>query len=531
MRISYKRVAVCYTLVIIMMFVCILRVCAISTAERYAEAAESESSRKIVLTQNRGTVFDCNMQRLTNEKEKVFAVIFDESEALAALYNLFHTDDIIKITDEIRKNGFAVRPVSREIDVDGIYCFKVMEHIDDNTLAKHIIGYTNASNEGVCGIQLAFDELLRGETDTSVTFTVDGRGDVIEGEEPLLIRDYALENDGVMLTIDKDIQRIAEQQATAIECGAVVVTEIETGKIRAMVSRPDYMLSNLGAALTSQDTPLINRTLCTYNIGSVFKPCVAAAGIEAGVSPTVNCMGYLDVDGLRFTCNNIAGHGELRLFDALKFSCNSYFYSYIQLIGGERVISMAEKAGFDSRIHLADSIICPKGSFGNTEIILRSARSLANMSIGQGEVMTSPLVINNLYMAIAGGGEYRTPSLVEGIIKNNELTEQYSLPAKVSVMKKSTAATIKAALVTVLDEDGTGHSAKPQLTTAAGKTGTAQTGRMKNGKKITNSWFCGFFPLDEPKYAVTVLSENAKQSCGTVFAGIADDITAMESAN
>ena len=86
-------------------------------------------------------------------------------------------------------------------------------------------------------------------------------------------------------------------------------------------------------------------------------------------------------------------------------------------------------------------------------------------------------------------------------------------------------------LAAVLEEDGTGKKANPTLTTAAGKTGTAQTGVIKNGQKVTNSWFCGFFPLDNPKYAVTVLSENAKGGCGDVFAAIADGITEMKSSD
>ena len=75
----------------------------------------------------------------------------------------------------------------------------------------------------------------------------------------------------------------------------------------------------------------------------------------------------------------------------------------------------------------------------------------------------------------------------------------------------------------MLEEDGTGKTANTKLTKAAGKTGTAQTGVIKNGNKVTNSWFCGFFPLDNPKYAVTILSENAAGGCGDVFASIYDD--------
>ena len=168
---------------------------------------------------------------------------------------------------------------------------------------------------------------------------------------------------------------------------------------------------------------------------------------------------------------------------------------------------------------------CKAGSFGNTAVYDISKRSLANLSIGQGELMLSPLAITNLYMAIAGGGEYRTPSLIEGTVKDGNFTSN-PIPAKVRVMSEYTAERLKNDLAGVLTKGGTGESAAPTLTTAAGKTGTAQTGIVRNGKKVTNSWFCGFFPLHKPKYAVTVLSENADRGCGDVFAYIADKVTA-----
>ena len=96
---------------------------------------------------------------------------------------------------------------------------------------------------------------------------------------------------------------------------------------------------------------------------------------------------------------------------------------------------------------------------------------------------------------------------------------------------KSTADKLNTDLSAVLEEGGTGKTARPKLVSAAGKTGTAQTGVVKGGKMVTNSWFCGFFPLDNPKYAVTVLSENAKGGCGGVFAEIADAITVYEQKN
>ena len=214
----------------------------------------------------------------------------------------------------------------------------------------------------------------------------------------------------------------------------------------------------------------------------------------------------------------------MELSEALKFSCNSYFYNYIQKLGAEDVVNLALRSGFESSIYLADGLSGRKGSLGKSKTTKLSKRALANFSIGQGELMLSPLAITNFYMAAANGGKYRTPSLIEGIVEGLRVKEE-KLPAPTKVMSEKTANRIKDDLALVLSEGGTGESACPTLTTAAGKTGTAQTGVIKNGKKTVNSWFCGFFPFEEPEYAVTVLWENSSGSVGHIFAAIADGIT------
>ncbi len=528
MDFSYKRVASCYALALILMFICILRVYAVATNENYALASLNERTRRVVLARSRGTVFDTNMQPLTNADSRIYAVIFDSSEAVTALYNHFHADEIDGIIKEIRKNGFALRAVSRRLEVEGIYCFEAPVNIDNNTLAKHIIGYCDESGHGVSGLERAFDDLLFSERETSVTFTLDGHGDVLGGESPILDYDYITSNSGVKITIDREIQQIAERESLVLGEGAVVVTEVETGKIRAMVSRPDFDIGALGEAVTSENNPLLNRVLSTYNIGSVFKPCVASAGLDAGLFGGVNCVGFVEVDGLSFSCHKLSGHGEVDIRDAIKYSCNSFFYDYAQSIGAERIISVAKKAGFEGKITLADGISTKRGSLGDISLINTSARAVANLSIGQGAMMLSPLVIGNLYSAIAGGGSYRSPTLVEGIIKDGRLVENEPATAEVRIMSEGTARILREYLSGVLEEGGTGTAGKPQKVSAAGKTGTAQTGIVRDGKKVNNTWFCGFFPLEEPKYAVTVLWENSSKGCGKVFAGIADGITELE---
>ena len=137
---------------------------------------------------------------------------------------------------------------------------------------------------------------------------------------------------------------------------------------------------------------------------------------------------------------------------------------------------------------------------------LENLLSLANLSIGQGSLMASPVTLLSLYEAIACEGAYHTPTLVEGIMKNG-VTKYEKSPAKIKAMNKNSADIIKTALKKVL-VDGTAQSTLCEVD-GAGKTATAQTGQRKNGREVEHSWFCGFFPFENPKYVVTILVEDS----------------------
>ncbi len=522
-----KRIVLCYVLSTVLMLLCVLRVFAVMKSEDYRSVADAMSSRVIKLNTARGTVFDTNMNRITNSRTAFYTVITDSPSAYAGLYNFFEAEEINSIIEEIRRQGFALRTTASRLTSDGIYSFPAGIHADDSLLAKHIVGYVDSKGHGVSGLEAAFDSLLYTDTQNTVSFTLDGHGNKL-GAEPDFKYDYAAENRGVKTTIDVDIQRVAEQESLVIDKGAIIISEISTGKIRAMVSRPDFRISNLSAALSSDDSPLLNRALCTYNAGSVFKPFVAAAGYEKGIALDVECVGYTDIDNLTFACHNLGGHGLMNLHDALKFSCNCFFYVYSQSVGAESIISVAQKAGVADTIRLADGLYSQRGSIGNTVTLKKSARALANFSIGQGELMVSPLVLCNIYSAIASDGTYRPPTLVEGLVEKLKLTEEYPISASVRIMSEYTANRLKEDLASVLEEGGTGENGKPELCNAAGKTGTAQTGIKQKGQKVNNSWFCGFFPYDNPQYTVVVLSQNAKTPPAKIFASIADGITSLD---
>ena len=162
---------------------------------------------------------------------------------------------------------------------------------------------------------------------------------------------------------------------------------------------------------------------------------------------------------------------------------------------------------------------------------LKNEGELANISIGQGTILASPVSMVNLYQAIATDGCYYMPSVVEKTIKDGT-ENHYACGEKTRAMSEKTSKKLKEYLKTVIT-DGTGNEAQPTLVNAAGKTATAQTGRYYEDKtEITNSWFCGFFPADNPRYVIVVMSDSrADTSTASIFAQIADKICELKQLN
>ena len=138
------------------------------------------------------------------------------------------------------------------------------------------------------GIEKAYNDYLN-ETgySASVRYSVDARGNVLDAESPQFLLEEEQRGAGVVLTLDRYIQMVCEQAAwnQSLGKGAIVVMESDTGKIRAMVSSPGYDNSNIEGAMEQESSPLINRALCAYPVGSTFKLCVTASALENGISP------------------------------------------------------------------------------------------------------------------------------------------------------------------------------------------------------------------------------------------------------
>lgn len=276
----------------------------------------------------------------------------------------------------------------------------------------------------------ALDDLLAGTgAHDTLRCVVTAQGRLREGETPQLIQ-----NDsgavGVQLTISRPVQRAAEAVAAeTMTSGCILVLDVQTAAVRASVSVPGYDPDDLAASLGASDSPFLNRALESYAVGSVFKPVLAAAALEAGLSPEYECTGAVMVDGQIFRCAGGVPHGTVNLAEALEKSCNGYFVRLGQQLSAEMLLQTAEAFGFGRQIAVAGRLYADSGNLPTAQELAQSGQ-LANFSFGQGSFLASPVQVAAMMNAIACGGVYRTPFFVEGTVDETQaaVSEAFSQP-------------------------------------------------------------------------------------------------------
>lgn len=235
------------------------------------------------------------------------------------------------------------------------------------------------------------------------------------------------------------------------------------------------------------------------------------------------CNGGIQINDYTFACHHSNGHGEIGLEKAFSESCNAYFIAVGQLLGYEKLSEMAHRFGYDETIGVLGSISASKGTFS----VKGSNISLANMSIGQGELTSSPLQIARMTAAVANGGILQDVRLFKGIYINEKIKKTKTSGEGEEILSKENAEKLRRYCVTTV-ENGTGKEAKPSYMKAGGKTASAQTGIIRDGKEKINTYFTGFYPADDPQYVITVFAENGVsggKTCGPVFREMCDFIS------
>ncbi|MCB5272007.1 MAG: penicillin-binding protein 2 [Candidatus Cloacimonetes bacterium] len=385
--------------------------------------------------------------------------------------------------------------------------------------------YSINSYIGKTGLERYYEVLLRGQDGREVV-QVDAQGRSLglfqKGGfiEPL-------NGLSLVLTIDNEMQDFANRIFPAGVKGTVVVSDVRSGGILAYISKPDYdpnlfmqrITPEIWDELNSEDKPLMDRVIhATYPPGSVFKPVTAGLGLKKGVitqfTRLASCIGGMQVGNRFFRCWDHSGHGTSNVVEALMRSCDVFFYDLSMKLRLDEFYDyvlashLGSKTGIDlpnEREGFFPDTAWYRKTFGRNVGILGHK---VNLSIGQGEVLTTPLQMNAYYAAIANGGTWIQPHLLKQTVGRARLTREQveRVQTKQLPFSQADLRIIHEGLYAVCNSPyGTARSVQVPKAQTFGKTGSAENFM---GKK-THAWFCGYIVTDKPEIAVTVFMENA----------------------
>jgi len=369
---------------------------------------------------------------------------------------------------------------------------------------SHVIGYSSAKY-GSSGLEALYNKELMSASDTMEDLRSK-------------INDYYIKGNNINLTLDRSLQVYASELLRGKK-GAVVVLKPDTGEILALVSKPDFdpsgIQNNWESLINDKKSPLLNRVSeGLYPPGSIFKLAVASSILKNNLQDIeVECTGEVNADGYIIKDSDGKAHGSITLSEALKHSCNSYFIKQGLKLGNSNLYNEASRFRLNKKIQtdirVSESVFPSKSD----------NRSIAQQSIGQGEVLMTPLHAAMMAAAIANDGVMMQPYVVSSISgSENKIIKEFRPKQIGRIMDKNTAEAIKDMMVEVV-ESGTGTRAKVSKVAVAGKTGTAEV----SGNQKSHAWFVGFAPADSPKAAIAVLIENGGGG-GSAAAPIASKI-------
>ncbi|MBQ7038087.1 MAG: penicillin-binding protein 2 [Clostridia bacterium] len=505
------------------------------TSAPFSNVSGAQSTVTVTVARGRGTIYDRDLNPLTNTESEYTAAVIAEPEAMAALSKFLPPSE----WEEVNANLQNGKPVTLTSDTafpiaDGIRQFAVPKRYANRQTAAHVIGYMKDDGlSGACGIEKAFDEEL-GEASGSITvsYQTDGRGNVLIGGDVQVSNTLFRADAGIALTLDSRLQHLAETVAGGmLSKGAAVILDPKSGDVLALASFPGFSPNDLASYLERDDSPLFNRALASYNCGSVFKIVSSLAALESGIPLTQSftCTGALTVGENRVKCHHILGHGVLDMCGGFAQSCNPYYIQLMQLCGSSPLYRTACLFGFDSPILLAEGYGTARATIPSEQTISQES-VLANVSFGQGDLLASPIHIAQMTACMVNGGFYYRPNLYAGAVDVSGNLTPTKIDPPIRVCSASSAAIVKDMMIAVV-ENGTGTAAKPKVGGAGGKTGTAQTGWVgEDGETMVQNWFTGFYPADDPQYVITVLAEDSGrtgESTASVFAQLCDALYRM----
>jgi len=543
-----KRVA-CFFLfiaVIMLLLGCRLMYLQFYRSSWLTENALDQRIRDIPVEAKRGTIFDRNGKELgvSVSTESIYAIpaeILDVDETAARLAAILALDRDKLAAKLKRRQAFTW--LKRKVDDDVAREVKVLNlpgigltqeskrYYPNENLAAHILGFTGIDSQGLDGVELTFDNYLKGRSG-SIVVEYDARGREIPNASHRFVK--PIDGNDIYLTIDIVIQQIVERQLekvmqeTQAKAATIIAIAPHTGEILALANRPDYNPNRF-----AEFSPKLWRNIAvanTYEPGSTFKILTTTAFLGEKVVSLDDRFfdpGSVEVQGRTIHCWKDGGHGSQTFQEVVENSCNVGFVNAGLKLGSDRFYKYLDAFGMGKLTNVdlpgeAKGIVIAKSKVQPLDI--------ATMSMGQ-SIAVTPMQLATAVAAVANDGQRLRPQIVREVKdKNGEVIRGFQPDIVTQVVDAETAQTVKKVLESVV-ANGTGKSAYLEGFRIAGKTGTAQkvgAGGYMPGKYIAS--FAGFTPADDPQIVMLVIIDEpvglyyGGLIAAPVFAGAMQDI-------
>ncbi len=534
-----KKILVVFLCATIMIFGLIGRLIYLMVfdAEYYQELAEDLHEREREIKAARGEIVDRNGVVLaTNRTVCTISVIHSQIEDPETVIRVL-SDELKMDEADVRERVEKVSSMEkiktnvekdtgdkiREYDLAGV---KVDEdykrYYPYDELASKVLGFTGGDNQGIIGLEVKYEEYLKGTNGTILTVT-DARGIELEGVAEDRIEPVAGET--LKISLDYNIQEYCEQAALKVleekqaDSVSVLLMNPQNGEIYAMVNVPEFNLNEPFELNTGEEASLSDEELqdalnqmwrngCindTYEPGSTFKIITSAACLEEGVvslDDTFVCPGYRIVEDRKIRCHKVGGHGTETFVEGIQNSCNPVFMDIGLRLGSERFYDYFEQFGLLQLTGVdlpgeAGTIMHKKEDIGTVE--------LATMTFGQSFQIT-PIQLATTVSSIVNGGNRVTPHLGMAVLDGEgNVIEEFKYKTEKGIVSEETSETMQMLLESVVSE-GSGKNAYIDGYSIGGKTATSQTLPRSANKYISS--FLGFAPADDPRILGMVVIHN-----------------------
>ena len=498
-------------------------------AEYYQKKAEALHEREREIKAARGEIIDTNGTVLATNKtvctiSVIHSQITDSEQVIQALAQTLEMEE-----ETVRKKVEKVSSMERiktnvdketgdkirDMELDGV---KVDEdfkrYYPYNELASKVLGFTGGDNQGIIGLEVKYEEYLKGINGMILT-TTDARGVELEGVAEDRLEPVA--GNTLQISLDYNIQTYAQQMAEKVmekkqaDKVAILLMNPQNGEILAMVNVPEFDLNDPFTLNTGEESSNMSdeekqdalnqmwRNGCindTYEPGSIFKIITASACLEEGVvhlDDSFSCPGYRIVEDRKIRCHKVGGHGAETFVQGIQNSCNPVFIDIGLRLGVDNFYKYFQQFGLLNLTGVdlpgeAGTIMHKKENVGLVE--------LATMSFGQSFQVT-PIQMATTVSSLVNGGRRITPHFgVRVLDSDGNEVEEFQYEEKKDIVSEETSATMRMLLESVVSE-GSGKNAYIEGYEIGGKTATSQTLPRSANKYISS--FIGFAPADHPQ--------------------------------